>query len=101
MAVPVKSESFHVAAVRSFIRTAPTRPALPVPARGTLSAVARSLVQKVHNPRGRTCACDPDCWCRRTALGRLVKWWFPGRWFGLHHKNRALEDWKRSQETTA
>ena len=31
-----------------------------------------------------------------TALGRAVKWWFPGRYFGLHHKNRALEEWKRT-----
>jgi hypothetical protein len=26
-------------------------------------------------------------------LGRSVKWWFPGRYFGLHHKNRALAEW--------
>jgi hypothetical protein len=26
-----------------------------------------------------------------------VKWWFPGRYFGLDHKNRALEEWKRDQ----
>jgi catechol 2,3-dioxygenase-like lactoylglutathione lyase family enzyme len=59
--------------------------------------MSRSLVAVIHNPRGHTCACDPDCWCRRTALGRLVKWWFPARYFGLQHKNRALEDWKRRQ----
>src|SRR5438046_4153774 len=57
----------------------------------------RTLIQRVHNPRNRACACDPECWGRRTALGRAVKWWFPGRYFGLHHKNRALEAWKRSQ----
>jgi len=60
--------------------------------------IARTLLQRIHNPRGRECACDPDCWCRRTTLGRAVKWWFPGRYFGLHHKNRALEEWKRSQD---
>ena len=27
-----------------------------------------------------------------------VKWWFPGRYFGLHHKSRALEEWKRSHD---
>jgi catechol 2,3-dioxygenase-like lactoylglutathione lyase family enzyme len=59
--------------------------------------VSRSLVARIHNPHGYVCACDPDCWCRRTALGRAVKWWFPARYFGLHHKNRALEEWKRSQ----
>jgi catechol 2,3-dioxygenase-like lactoylglutathione lyase family enzyme len=59
--------------------------------------MSRTLVQRIHNPRGYVCACDPDCWCRRTALGRAVKWWFPARYFGLHHKNRALEEWKRNQ----
>jgi catechol 2,3-dioxygenase-like lactoylglutathione lyase family enzyme len=57
----------------------------------------RTLVQRIHNPRGYVCACDPDCWCRRTALGRAVKWWFPGRYFALQHKNRALEEWKLRQ----
>ncbi|MEN3312181.1 MAG: hypothetical protein V7645_1510 [Actinomycetota bacterium] len=66
---------------------------------GVSSVVVRSLLQRVHNPRNRECACDSDCWCRRTALGRAVKWWFPGRYFGLHHKNRALEEWKRSQDS--
>jgi hypothetical protein len=59
--------------------------------------MSRSLVARIHNPHGYVCACDPDCWCRRTALGRAVKWWFPARYFGLHHKNRALEEWKRDQ----
>ena len=59
--------------------------------------IARTRLQRIHNPSGGECACDPDCWCRRTTLGRAVKWWFPGRYFGLHHKNRALEEWKRGQ----
>ena len=58
---------------------------------------SRSLAARIHNPHGYECACDPDCWCRRTALGRAVKWRFPGRYFGLQHKNRALEEWKRSR----
>jgi hypothetical protein len=33
---------------------------------------------------------------REACDGRAVKWWFPGRYFGLHHKNRALEEWKRT-----
>ena len=48
--------------------------------------MSRTVLEKIHNPRNRTCGCDPDCWCRRTALGRAVKWWFPGRLFGLRHK---------------
>ena len=59
--------------------------------------MGRSLIHRVHNPHNRKCDCDPDCWCRRTALVRLVKWWFPGRYVGLHHKNRAREAWKRIQ----
>src|ERR1700694_2001291 len=55
----------------------------------TLRVVARSIVQRIHNPRDRECGCDPDCWCQRTAVGRAVKWWFPGRYFGVHHKNRG------------
>jgi hypothetical protein len=52
----------------------------------------RTLIQRIHNPHNYKCDCDPDCWCRSTALGRAVKWWFPGRYFGLHHKNSALEE---------
>jgi hypothetical protein len=44
-------------------------------------------------------------WCRRTAVGRAVKWWFPARWFGIHHQNRVFDgmskeeirEWKRRQ----
>jgi hypothetical protein len=59
----------------------------------------RSLLSRIHNPRNRRCGCDADCWCRRTALGRAVKWWFPGRLFGLHHKGpwRSAE-WKREHD---
>jgi hypothetical protein len=53
-----------------------------------------AMLRHIHNPRGRVCGCDADCWCRRTALGRLVTWWFPGRYFGLQHRNAELELWK-------
>jgi len=59
------------------------------------------VVRRIHNPRNRTCGCDPDCWCNRTALGRLVKWWFPGRYFGLQHKNREIEAMKRNGDDVA
>jgi hypothetical protein len=61
------------------------------------SDMGRSLVRRIHNPKNRQCHCDPDCWCQRTAIGRAVKWWFPARYFGLHHKNRKLEECKRTQ----
>jgi hypothetical protein len=60
--------------------------------------VTRSVLQRIHNPRNQQCGCDPDCWCRRTALGRVVKWWFPARLFGLKHKNDALAGWKRERD---
>ena len=56
------------------------------------------------------CGCDADCWCRTTRLGRLVKWWFPARRFGIRHKNIWFETtfegwsddeiraWKREQD---
>jgi len=53
--------------------------------------VERSLIQRIHNPRNFVCGCDPDCWCRRTAVGRVVKWWFPARLFGIHHKSHVFE----------
>ena len=59
--------------------------------------VERTLLQRIHNPHNRHCGCDADCWCRRTALGRAVKWWFSGRSFGLRHKSTRLDVWKRSQ----
>lgn len=37
------------------------------------------------------------CWCRRTAIGRAVKWWFPARYFGLHHKNRVFEGMSKAE----
>jgi hypothetical protein len=67
--------------------------------------VERTVLQRIHNPRNYECGCDPGCWCRRTAIGRAVKWWFPARWFGIHHKNRVfvgmtedeIRKWKRRQ----
>jgi hypothetical protein len=59
--------------------------------------MVQAVLRRIHNPRGRACGCDPDCWCNRTALGRAVKWWFPARYVGLHHKNAVLEEWKRTQ----
>ena len=56
-----------------------------------------ALLNRIHNPHGRECSCDADCWCRRTALGRAVRWRFPARYFGLHHKNAEVEAWKRAQ----
>jgi hypothetical protein len=67
--------------------------------------VSRSLLHRIHNPKNYECGCDPDCWCNRTRIGRVVKWWFPARYFGLRHKNsffdgRSMDEiraWKEEQ----
>ena len=66
----------------------------------------RSLLHRIHNPHNRECGCDGDCWCRRTSIGRAVKWWFPARWFGIRHKNSffagmtfdEIRRWKQEQQ---
>lgn len=64
--------------------------------------MSRSLLAVIHNPRNRTCACDPDCWCNRTSVGRAIKWWFNGRLIGLQH-TAALHspEWKRERDVPA
>jgi hypothetical protein len=52
------------------------------------------VLARIHNPTGRECGCLPDCWCRRTAVGRAFRWY--GRYFGLRHKS-ATPEWKRQQ----
>ncbi len=64
----------------------------------TLAGVTATVLQRIHNPRNRECFCDPDCWCRRTAVGRGVKWWFPARFVGIHHKSRVTAEWKRARD---
>ena len=59
----------------------------------------RSLVMRIHNPHNYECACNADYWCRRTAMGRLVKWWIKPRYasrLGFPHVNPALAEWKRT-----
>jgi hypothetical protein len=38
-----------------------------------------SAIARIHNPRGRTCGCPPECVCQRSALGRAFRWYIPGR----------------------
>lgn len=66
-----------------------------------ISIVSRSRIQRVHNPRNHECGCDADCWCQRTTLGRAVKWWFPARLLGVHHKNAATAQWKRDHDPSS
>lgn len=65
----------------------------------------RTLLQRIHNPHDYECGCEPGCWCRRTTIGRAVKWWFPARYFGIRHENGffggmtwfQICEWKRKQ----
>jgi hypothetical protein len=59
-----------------------------------------TLLQRLYNPRQRQCGCAPDCWCHRTRVGRILRWWFPGRLFGLPHKSAHTAEWKREQDRT-
>jgi hypothetical protein len=75
-------------------------------ARYAPSVPERTLLHRIHNPSNYQCGCDPDCWCRRTRIGRLVKWWFPARFFRIRHKNHVFDgmtwdqirEWKRKQQ---
>ncbi|MDQ4030329.1 MAG: hypothetical protein M3168_04745 [Actinomycetota bacterium] len=52
--------------------------------------MARSLLARLHNPRGRRCGCPPSCFCKRTAIGRLLRWYIPARFHGMSiHREEA------------
>jgi hypothetical protein len=61
--------------------------------------MARSFLQTLHNPRNKSCGCSPECWCKTTTLGRMFRWWFPARWFGIRHKSKYSGLEKRRMET--
>lgn len=42
-----------------------------------------SMLKRIHNPHGYTCACLSSCWCRRTRLGEAVRWYVPSRFHRL------------------
>jgi hypothetical protein len=41
--------------------------------------MARTLLQRLHNPNGLRCGCPAECVCQRNMLGRLLRWHIPGR----------------------
>jgi len=55
--------------------------------------MSRSLVDRIHNPRGYECGCLPECWCKSTAWGRALRWYIPAR-----HHTAVSPEWKREQE---
>ena len=62
--------------------------------------------RRLCDRRTSVCGCAPDCWCNRRPIGRLVKWWFPCEWFGIHHKDAfpdgltddQIQQWKHDQD---
>jgi hypothetical protein len=38
-----------------------------------------SIIERLHNPSGGRCGCPPECICQRSALGRALRWYIPGR----------------------
>ncbi len=78
-----------------FERTRAASHATRPPGKDYDQSVARSLIARIHNPSGRECGCAPECWCRRSAVGRAVRWYLPLR----HHA--VSPEWKRAQERDA
>jgi hypothetical protein len=38
------------------------------------------LVARLHNPSDRRCGCPPECICQRNRIGRLFRWYIPGKY---------------------
>ena len=71
---------------------------VPLRPRSTLLGM-RNLIAVLHNPHNLVCACDADCWCNTTRIGRAIKWRVSARFLsplGISHKNSELENWKRA-----
>lgn len=37
-------------------------------------------IARLHNPGGLRCGCPPECICQRNAIGRLLRWYIPGKY---------------------
>jgi len=57
--------------------------------------MTRSLVARLHNPSGLRCGCPPECICQRNALGRLLRWYIPGK----YHTRLSGEEKRRLAES--
>jgi hypothetical protein len=38
------------------------------------------IKRRIHNPRRRECECLSDCWCKRSVLGQMVRWYVPSKY---------------------
>jgi hypothetical protein len=46
-------------------------------------SMVRGALSRLHNPRGRVCACLSSCWCQRNRLGTALRWYIPARFHQL------------------
>jgi hypothetical protein len=56
--------------------------------------MSRTLVQRTHNPAGSMCGCPPECFCQRSSVGRLLRWYVQGKYetpLGSEEKRRLAE----------
>jgi len=53
--------------------------------------MSRTRVARLHNPSGRTCGCPPECICQRNPIGRLFRWYIPGKHHTPLAKRRLFE----------
>jgi hypothetical protein len=37
-------------------------------------------IARLHNPAGLKCGCPPECICQRNPVGRLFRWYIPGKY---------------------
>ncbi len=52
----------------------------------------KRFVHRIQNPRGRECGCRPVCWCKRTRLGRALRWYFPKSHMSVEPEWKAAKD---------
>jgi hypothetical protein len=48
----------------------------------------RGLLGRLHNPGGWECNCDPSCVCKRTRVGRALRWYIPPRFHRFSPRQR-------------
>jgi hypothetical protein len=42
--------------------------------------MSQTFTARLYNPSGRRCGCPPECICRRNPIGRLLRWYIPGKY---------------------
>ena len=50
---------------------------------GSVDGVTRGWLARLQSPGDQACGCLPDCWCKQTKIGYVLRWYTPGRWHRL------------------